>query len=250
MPPPGPGVGAWVSEAWQLVSANIGMAIAMMLLPLIPMLIVGVIMALSGLPAALSAMAAGGPEHVGEGLSALAGGSVLLGMIVSFVFLIIVMPALQLGILSCFWEMIQTKKLTFDKIMDGLPMFASAIGLGLLFGLINIVVSIVAGVIPILGQIAGLVVMFPLMAWMSLSLYQMAVQKVGTIDAIGAGWNLLMRDFWILCLLGLVCWLIGLAGVIACLVGTFVAQPVVNAAFGVCYRDMTGQASASPATLA
>lgn len=238
-PPPGApqpaAIGPWVSEAWQLVVNNLGMAIVMMLVPAVPMIIAWVILMLFGLPAAIT----GGAGELG---SALAGGSMIIGSIVALAFLVVVLPALYLGILSCFWDMLQTGRLTFDRITAGIPMFGSAIGLGIIFAFINVVLSAVAGVIPIIGALVSFVLMFPLAAWMALAFYHMAVQQVGPIDALSFGWSHLMSDLWNLSLLGVVAWLITLAGMVACGVGVLVAAPVTYAAWGACYRDKTGGA--------
>lgn len=236
MPPPQPpAIGSWVSEAWQLVVKNLGMGILMMLLPAIPMIIAGVIMVVAGLPAAIT----GGAGDVGQAVGA---GSMIIGFIVAFAFLVVVMPALYLGILSCFWDMLQTGRLTFDRITAGIPMFGSALGLGVIFGFIFLVAGAVAGVIPIVGTLASFVVSFPLAAWSALAFYRMAVEKVGAIDALTFGWNQLLADLWNLSLMGVVTWAITYAGMLACGVGVLVAGPVTYAAWGACYRDKTGGA--------
>jgi len=233
--PQTPGVGAWLSEAWKLVSSNLGACIGMMLLPAIPVAICAVIIFMSGLPAVFSD---GGRDVA----AALATGSILGGVAISFAILVIVMPALQVGILACFWEMIQTGKLTFARITDGLPVFLSTLGLGICFGLIGILVSIIANAVPILGQLVAFLVGFPLAAWVSLAIYHLAVERRGAIAAIGEALNMLMADILMLSLMGVVAWVLGLVGTLACGIGILITAPVSNAAWGLVYRDMRSQA--------
>jgi hypothetical protein len=247
-----------VSEAWNLVISNIGMAIVITLIPFA----IGLVLAIPALVGcwpmisqfgdiAERASSGGAPPDPSAFFGGLSFGAFLGGLTLTILLSLAVMPALQLGIKMCFWDMIRTRQLTLDNLTKGFPMYWSILGLVVLLFLIQMgigfVVGLIGGVlsmIPILGSLVQLALNFVLsafgMAWNQLAVYHMAARKAGAIDSLGTGWSLLISDLWNMIGLGLVCILINLVGLIACGLGVLVSNPVTHAAWGACYRDKAG----------
>ncbi|MEN6305046.1 MAG: DUF4339 domain-containing protein [Armatimonadia bacterium] len=240
MPPIGTGVGSWLSEAWRLVTANLGSAIVVSLAPFALVVVIGIILGVSGFPAMLQTMRPGqvlSPEAIG----ALLTGSLLLGSMISLVLGIVLGPALVLGASACFWDMIRTGTLTTEKLLSGVSRFFSVIGWGLAFVVIGGVAGFVTNLVPVIGQLLAFLITFPLMAWQALSLYDMVARNVGAIEGISAGWSILSRDWLNLGLMGLAAYVIMIVGTLLCCVGNLVAFPVTQTAWGCAYRDLTAK---------
>jgi len=237
VPPIGSGVGSWLSEAWRLVSANIGSAIVVSLAPFGLLVVISIIMGVAGLPAVLQSVRPGqtiSPEAFG----ALMTGTLLIGSMISLVLGIVLGPALVLGASACFWDMIRTGTLTTEKLLSGIGRFFSVIGWGLAFFVISSVAGFVTNLVPVLGQLLAFLITFPLMAWQALALYDMVARDVGAIEGISTGWAVFVKDWLNLSLMGLAAFIIISVGTLLCCVGNLVAFPVVQTAWGLAYRDL------------
>lgn len=142
-------IGPWISESGQHVWGNLGMAIVMMLITIVPFLFAYLIV-WGGILAHLP------PLRIWWH------GTLLIAVILAIAFLSVVMPALYVGILSCFWDMVRRGRLSFDHIMAGVPMWLSALGLWCIFMVMSVIAGTMARMIPILGPAASVAVPFPL----------------------------------------------------------------------------------------
>ena len=235
------GMGQWISGGWQLVTSNLGMAILLIIIMAIPSIVAGGVNNIVNQAAVREMIGSMGPR-----LDLRALWTVYMRMMpVSFLIgtvLCMINPLLWIGGFACFWEGTRTGRLTLEQIGLGLQMPGPAIVLGLILAGLALAVNVTSLVC------IGVFVSFPAMSFGALAHYDLAVRRQTGGSAASTAWTLLCADFWGLSLMGLACFGIYLLGALACGVGVLVSAPVVIASYAFCYRDMTAQASASPAT--
>lgn len=235
MPAP-TGASGWIGAGWTLATQNFSVSVLLALIGAIPSLIsLGVTYAVIIGPAlATAGVFSGGfrPEAMHQ-LSQAITQQRFAGTGISLPFTLVA-ALLWVRIGACFWEGVSTGRLTLTHLGVG---FQNA-GAALIFGVFFFAINVVMSMLPCIGPLAGVAVM-PLCA---LVLYDVAVRRTGGGGAIGAGWGLYTANLGQLLVMALLTLLICIAGSVLCLIGLFIAMPVIAASYAYCYRDLALQA--------
>lgn len=232
-----PGAFGWVGEAWRLVTTNLGPAMVVTLPIFLPALLIGGavgwvvwrFISIAGVNAP--------PDPMAIAQALVAAPILLLVVLIAA----LLMAPLIMGACACFWEMVETGTLTSGRLMYGFSRFFSILGLAVIAFIANATITAITHPMPGIGQVLATILSFPLMALSSLAIFDMIARESNVIEAIVQAWQMLTREPLNLILLAFVGWVISIVGGVLCCVGLLVAFPLVQTAWGCCYRDMMGR---------
>lgn len=156
----------------------------------------------------------------------------MLGLVLNLVFVFASM-IVSLGVMRMTLDLVDGKKPNFNDFYQQYPLLLKYIGTGIIQGLI-----VFAGFLLLI--IPGIYLSVKL----GFSSYVVVDKKVGPFDAIKSSYEMTKGNWWNIAFLGLVSFFICLAGVLALLVGLFVAIPVTTLAYAYVYRKLSGGAGA------
>jgi hypothetical protein len=155
-----------------------------------------------------------------------------LGEVVYWVTLVVNIPLslyIQMGLMRYVLKLARGEAASFADLFAGGP-FLTMLGVSLLLGLgvgFGTLLLVVPGVILALG-------------W-ALVQYIAVDRRLGVIETFGVSWRATHGHKGQILLLFLLAFLVMLAGLLACCIGTFVAMPIIHVALAYLYLKLTGE---------
>ena len=132
------------------------------------------------------------------------------------------------------------------EVFKGFSYFVHSFLFVLVWGVIILVVSTLLNLVPILGQILSLLVVYGAQALLMFGLFLIVERQMPFWDASMESINKVKTNFWPFLGLGVVASIIGSVGAIACGVGVVFTAPIQACILTVAYRQVFG-AGLSPA---
>lgn len=174
------------------------------------------------------------------GLLILAG---LIGMLVSAVTCGVLGGPLTAGLFLMIRRLMQNDpvKPQAGDVFKGLDVFLQTFLCFLIVGLVSFVVSLVLGVIPVLGQLASMVVSMALSAFGMWALLFVTYQKMTAVDALKKVWAGVSSGAFVMPLVfGVIASFLGGVGILACGVGVFFTMPFAYCSLACAYETLYG----------
>jgi len=225
--PPEVDIGGWVKAGWDLFVKNVGPAIAIPLLIIVPAIALIFVAYFGGIVVAMLADAYKSK-----------GAFVALGIYGAFVglgvlLLALVLPALTAGVYACFLEGRRTGKLTASKLGTGFGQWWAATWVGWLTGLATLLC------IPFFFVLVGLPAMYAIWGLYWLALFHIADQRCGGIEALGFAWRAMTQGrFWMMLLFTFLILTLINAGASAMWFGILVTMPIGIGALAAGYEAL------------
>lgn len=158
-------------------------------------------------------------------------------------------PALFAGLFMMMFAKMRGEPVAIGDVFKGFQKFGPAILLIIIVVIATGVASVVLNLIPIVGQIASMVLGFVVGAAIFYSMPMVAATDVSAVDSIKLSWEKVQPNLVMYCVTYFVYSLISSLGSIACIVGIFVTQPLTMAAMAIAYRENFGLDGAAPAAV-
>ncbi len=115
-----------------------------------------------------------------------------------------------------------------------LPTFLYCLGLSV----VMFVGLFILGLIPCLGQVAGILFVYGLNAVVMFTLFNIVDKKMELMPAVQASIEVVKSNFWPFLGFSLVAAILGSLGVLACGIGAGLTMPLYLCIVGVAYRDL------------
>ena len=126
------------------------------------------------------------------------------------------------------------------EVFKGFSYFIQSFLFVLVWGLIIVVVSVVVNVIPLLGQILSLALIYGVQALLMFGLFLVVEKNLSFWDASMESINTVKTNFWPFLGLGVVASIIGSLGAMACGIGVIFTAPIQACILTVAYREIFG----------
>ena len=149
-------------------------------------------------------------------------------------------PAMMVGLYMMVNSRMRGEPVEIGDVFKGFQKFGPAFVAALLIGIASFAIGFLAGYIPVVGGIIGAVIGWVISGAMFYMYAIIAVQQVGSIEAISISWEKTKPDLAMYTVTCFVYSLISALGIVACFVGVFVTMPLMVAAIAVAYRDNFG----------
>ena len=217
-------IGDWIAKAWQLATAQIW-----------PMVLLGL---LGTIPGTLLTYAVTFPVGFAVGMSVenqiaaqlIAG---LLGGIIGWIISATLIAPLMVGILAVLLNYNRTQQINYSLLGTGFGKWTDSFMIGIWPGLLIFIPS----AIPCLAVLI-LPLFFAALLWYNYALISLSEPGMTHSQSADRGYALIKSNFWYGVLLMLTGAGIGLAGAIACCVGTFFAAPLFWLVVAIAYDDL------------
>jgi len=235
--PPDVDIAGWVRASWNLFEHNIGAAIGIPLVVLVPTMVLGLggYLAMAGLAVAGSALEDALDRGPGLFALAAAGGVVwLIGLIFAFV----VIAALVAGVCACFLDGIRSRRLTTAHLWDGFRQWWACTWVCWALALAATLCS------PFMVVLIGIPVVFALYTLMWLALFHIVDQRRGGTEALAFAWNAMRGRLWMMLLFTFLMFVLQSAGAAAMYFGILVTSPIVAAALAAGYDALSRRGAA------
>ena len=120
-----------------------------------------------------------------------------------FVIIFLMVAVLNYGLASSYMIQYETtqgtnfdKKAVWNYVKNQFGTIILFIILMIPIYLVYFIISIIFAFIPLLGIFINYTLQFFLAAWLGVSFYDMLQGKKGVTEALGEGWNLVIKNFW------------------------------------------------------
>jgi len=219
-------IAGWVEAGWRLFLRNIGLAIGIPLIVIVPMIaffvfgyfgFIGVAVLSDGAPRAL--------RVAGIALGALLG----LGALV----LALAMPALQAGIYACFVDATRTGKLTTGNLWAGFRHWWACTWVTGLLGFAMVMT------LPLALVVIGIPLHLGLFSLMWLSLFRIVDERRGGMEALSFAWRVMHGRLWMMVLFTFLIYILMSAGVMGMYFGVVVTVPIGMGALAAGYDSLS-----------
>lgn len=174
----------------------------------------------------------------------------LLAGVIGSITLFICMPAMTVGLFMMMFKKLRGETVAIGDVFQGFSKFGPAFVAFIVVGIAGGLVAFILQFIPILGQIASLVLVLVIGGAMFYLAQIIAATDMGGIEAIKASWEKTKPDVVMYSVTYLVYSIVISVGAIACGIGQLVTSPLAMAAMAIAYRDnfsLPGAAPAAPA---
>ena len=172
-----------------------------------------------------------------QNLMLLVGASAVVYLISSFSLGIVAGP-LSAGLLGLTLKLIDGRSDgEFGDIFGRFDVFLPTFLLGLAWGAAFYVVYLVLSFIPLIGQLAGILLSFGYTIFLMFAIMQVAEKGMGFGDASKSAFEMLKADFWPLIGYSAVASIISGVGIFACGIGVFFTLPIAIVMLVVAYRS-------------
>jgi hypothetical protein len=227
VPAPDVDIAGWFRSGWNVFVNNIGIAIGLPLLIVVPVVAVFLFAYVGSIPLAITA-----DSHHGPSVLAL----VIVGSVFGFLLLILalVMPALTAGTYACFLQGIRTGKVTAAGLKAGFRNWWACTWVVWVMQLATLV-CLPFVLLFLVGFLGILVVQ--MLSW--LALLHIVDKERGGIEALSFAWNAMRGRFWMLIVFTLVVQIVMNAGVAAVYLGLLATAPIGMAAFAAAYDALS-----------
>jgi len=223
-------IGGWVKVGWDLFAKNIGPAIGIPLVVLVPA-IGSVLAGYSG----VMILAVLSDQHKrGGALIAIEVLGVVFG--VGLLILALAMPALEAGTYACFLGGIRTGKLTAANLGAGFRQWWACTWVTWVMGLVTLLC------LPFVIILVGLPLLCGIHSLRWLALFRIVDQGRGGMEALAFAWNAMRGRLWMMLLFTFLMVTLMTAGASAMYFGALVTAPVGVAALAAGYEAMSKRA--------
>ncbi len=175
--------------------------------------------------------------------------TLLAGLIGGITFGICAAP-LGAGLFMMLFAKMRGEPVAIGDVFKGFQKFGPAFVFMIVVGIAAGIASVVLNLIPVIGQVLSPLLGIVIGAAVFYSLPLIAATETGAMDAIKISWEKVQPNLVMYAVTYFVYSLVASIGVIACVVGIFVTQPLMLAAIAIAYRENFGLAGAAPAPAA
>jgi hypothetical protein len=236
--PPEVDIGGWVKAGWDLFARNLGPAIAIPLLIIVPAIAFVFVAYFGGIVVAMLADALKNGEN-GRGFIALGIYGVIVGL--GVLLLALILPALTAGIYACFLEGMRTGKLTASKLGAGFGQWWAATWVGWLMGLAVLLC------LPFFLVLVGFLAVYVVAGLYWLALFHVVDQRRGGMEALGFAWRATTQGrFWMMLLFTFLILTLINAGASAMWLGMLVSTPIGIGALAAGYEALRKREQGRP----
>ena len=123
-------------------------------------------------------------------------------------------------------------------LLRGFDFFLNSFLFFIIWGIAVFVASLILGLVPCIGQLASLFVVFVAHALLMFGLFLIVDRKMEFWPASVASFNMVKRNFWPFLGFSIVCNLIGSIGAVACGIGVVFTLPIQVCILTVAYREI------------
>ena len=142
----------------------------------------------------------------------------------------------------------QEPKPEVGDLFKGFDFFLNSFLFVFVWGIALIIVSFLLGLVPCVGQLAALFVVYAAQAFLMFGLFLIVDKNMEFWPASMESVNKVKTNFWPFLALSIVSSIIGSIGAIACGIGVVVTFPIQACILTVAYRDIFGEAGTTVIT--
>jgi uncharacterized membrane protein len=135
----------------------------------------------------------------------------------------------------------QESKPEVGDLFKGFDFFLNSFLFVFVWGIALIIVSFLLGLVPCVGQLAALFVVYAAQAFLMFGLFLIVDKNMEFWPASMESVNKVKTNFWPFLALSIVSSIIGSIGAIACGIGVVVTAPIQACILTVAYRDIFGE---------
>lgn len=226
--PPDVDIAGWVQTGWNAFVKNIGPAIAIPLVVLVPVIALAIVGYFGFFGMAIAAQEFGGTR----------GGMIALGVMGAVfglmgLFFVFLMPALQAGIYACFLQGVRSGEVTAARLGDGFRNWWACTWVSWVLGAATV------ACVPFMLVIVGIPVFFGIKSLLWLSLLRIVDKRQGGMEALDFAWNAMRGRLWMMLLFTFLMLVLTMAGNAAMYIGVLVTTPIAVASLAAAYSDLS-----------
>ena len=126
------------------------------------------------------------------------------------------------------------------KVFKGFDYFLQSFLFVIVWGIGILIVSIMLGVVPVIGQLASVAFVYAAQAFLMFGMFLIVDRQMDWLPASTESINIVKTNFWPFFGLSAVAGIIGSIGAIACGIGVVFTIPIQGCILAVAYRDVFG----------
>jgi len=126
------------------------------------------------------------------------------------------------------------------KVFKGFDYFLQSFLFVIVWGIGILIVSIILGVVPVIGQLASVAFVYAAQAFLMFGMFLIVDRQMDWLPASTESINIVKTNFWPFFGLSAVAGIIGSIGAIACGIGVVFTIPIQGCILAVAYRDVFG----------
>jgi len=164
----------------------------------------------------------------------------LIAVIVSAVTVGVLAGPMAAGVILIVFQLVERKEPLpeLGTLFKGFDFFLNSFLFFVIWGIAVFVASLVLGLVPCIGQLASLFVIFVAHALLMFGLFLIVDRKMEFWPASVESFNMVKRNFWPFLGFSIVCNLIGSIGAVACGIGVVFTLPIQVCILTVAYREI------------
>lgn len=172
----------------------------------------------------------------------------LIAVIVSVITVGVLAGPMAAGVLLIVFQLYDRKEPqpNVGMLFRGFDFFLNSFLFFIIWGIAIFVVSLILGLVPCIGQVASLFVVFVAHALLMFGLFLIVDRKMDFWPASVESFNMVKRNFWPFLGFSVVCNLIGSVGAVACGIGIVFTLPIQVCILTVAYRDIFDEKGVDP----
>jgi len=164
----------------------------------------------------------------------------LIAVIVSAVTVGVLAGPMAAGVVLIVFQLFERKEPLpeLGTLLKGFDFFLNSFLFFVIWGITVFVASLILGLVPCIGQLASLFVVFVAHALLMFGLFLIVDRKMEFWPASVESFNMVKRNFWPFLGFSIVCNLIGSIGAVACGIGVVFTLPIQVCILTVAYREI------------
>ena len=164
----------------------------------------------------------------------------LIAVVLSTVTLGVLAGPMLAGVLLITLKLIDEEdpKPEVGKVFKGFDYFLNSFLFIVIWGIALFVVSIILNIVPLIGQLVSMFVVFAVQAFLMFGLFLIVDKRMGFWPASLESFNKVKTNFWPFFGLSVVSSIIGSIGGIACGIGVIITLPIQACILTVAYREI------------
>ncbi len=172
----------------------------------------------------------------------------LIAVIVSAITVGVLAGPMAAGVLLIVFQLQDRKepKPEVGTLLKGFDFFLNSFLFFIVWGIAIFVVSLILGLVPCIGQVASLFVVFVAHALLMFGMFLIVDRNMEFWPASVESFNMVKRNFWPFLGFSIVSNLIGSIGAVACGIGVVFTLPIQVCILMVAYREIFGGSAVEP----
>lgn len=172
----------------------------------------------------------------------------LIAVIVSAITVGVLAGPMAAGVLLVVFQLQDRKepKPEVGTLLKGFDFFLNSFLFFIVWGIAIFVVSLILGLVPCIGQVASLFVVFVAHALLMFGMFLIVDRNMEFWPASVESFNMVKRNFWPFLGFSIVSNLIGSIGAVACGIGVVFTLPIQVCILMVAYREIFGGSAVEP----